>query len=548
MRFPCASPPNRCANPPISNLSAEAADGPTFIGFNTGSDLVPPLGDSWTDPNGYAFCESLVSQADADLCAQNRQFINQVDDCVGGGGCWRGPTGNPLPIFTNQEASFTAFCPDGSPFVFTVPAGRYQALSVIEANRIAASFARVEANLNKVCLGTLASFVCLRGSYGSTITVSGRGPFTFSVFSGALPPGLGLSVTGSNTVLLSGTATAAGNYTFMLMAENALGYFMRKEYTVSVLGITTASLPNFTQGQPYSQQLTAAGGTPPYTFTLEAGSLPAGLTLSGSGLISGTPTDTTSVSFDVGVLDDSGVSVVCETGFVMEANVVSTAFAYYKMDETPSGTRADSVGPNPLKEATLIFFPNDVFSSVGIINNGADFTGDAGDRSYLVTDSPTAFSFTGSFSVSFWIFPRNPGGSEQMLTISGLQIEANVGVGQLRVLPFMRTPGPTFVPLSQFDMPYNAWGHIVLTWDATIGQAKVYRNGGLNSTQSGIAALDTANAFMRVGGSDGGVALNTFAGHADELGWWTRVLTQAEVTALYNGGSGLAFGSPGFPP
>lgn len=223
-------------------------------------------------------------------------------------------------------------------------------------------------------------------------------------------------------------------------------------------------------------------------------------------------------------------------------------FAYYKMDETPSGTRADSVGSNPLKEAVLIFFPDTVFSSVGIINNGADFTGDLGDRSYLVTDSATAFSFPGSFSVSFWIFPRDPGGSEQVLTANGLQIEANLlNPGQLRMVPFMRTPGPTFVPLAQFDMPFDTWGHIVLTWDATIGQAKVYRNGVLNSTQGGIAALDTAPLFMRVGGSDGGVGVNTFAGHADELGWWTKVLTLAEATALYNGGAGLALGSPGFP-
>jgi hypothetical protein len=41
---------------------------------------------------------------------------------------------------------------------------------------------------------------------------------------------------------------------------------------------------------PYSHQLSVYGGTGPYTWSIWAGSLPAGLSLSSSGLISGTPT------------------------------------------------------------------------------------------------------------------------------------------------------------------------------------------------------------------------------------------------------------------
>ncbi|HTO45284.1 MAG TPA: putative Ig domain-containing protein [Burkholderiales bacterium] len=57
------------------------------------------------------------------------------------------------------------------------------------------------------------------------------------------------------------------------------------------LAITSpATLPAAQVGVPYSFTLTATGGTPPYAWSLASGSLPAGLSLSASGLISGTPT------------------------------------------------------------------------------------------------------------------------------------------------------------------------------------------------------------------------------------------------------------------
>src|SRR5262249_56481212 len=52
----------------------------------------------------------------------------------------------------------------------------------------------------------------------------------------------------------------------------------------------TGALPGGVVGTPYSQTLTASGGTAPYTFSILTGSLPAGLTLSGDGIVSGAPT------------------------------------------------------------------------------------------------------------------------------------------------------------------------------------------------------------------------------------------------------------------
>lgn len=71
------------------------------------------------------------------------------------------------------------------------------------------------------------------------------------------------------------------------------------------LTVTTASLPVGTQGVPYLTTLAAANGTPAYTWSISAGSLPQGLTLSPAGVISGTPTAKSSLSFTVQVGDSA---------------------------------------------------------------------------------------------------------------------------------------------------------------------------------------------------------------------------------------------------
>jgi hypothetical protein len=71
----------------------------------------------------------------------------------------------------------------------------------------------------------------------------------------------------------------------------------------SALTVATSALPAATVGSPYSQTLSASGGTPPYHWSVASGSLPPGLTLSDAGLLAGTPTTAGNYSFGVGVSD-----------------------------------------------------------------------------------------------------------------------------------------------------------------------------------------------------------------------------------------------------
>jgi hypothetical protein len=70
--------------------------------------------------------------------------------------------------------------------------------------------------------------------------------------------------------------------------------------------LSPATLPPGTAGVAYTQTITGSGGTAPYTFTLIAGSLPPSLTLTASGVLSGTPTAAGSSTFTVRATDLNG--------------------------------------------------------------------------------------------------------------------------------------------------------------------------------------------------------------------------------------------------
>jgi hypothetical protein len=125
------------------------------------------------------------------------------------------------------------------------------------------------------------------------VASGGTAPYTFTLVNGALPPGVTLTPAG----VLAGTPTTAGPFTFTIRATDANGCIAEITYTVvvapatcPVITLAPPTMPNGTVGVAYSQQITASGGTGPYVFSVLSGTLPAGLTLSSSGLLSGTPT------------------------------------------------------------------------------------------------------------------------------------------------------------------------------------------------------------------------------------------------------------------
>jgi probable HAF family extracellular repeat protein len=95
----------------------------------------------------------------------------------------------------------------------------------------------------------------------------------------------------------------------------------------STITITSPAL-NATVGDAFSVQLSAAGGTAPYSYAITSGALPAGLSLSSAGVMSGTPTAAGDVSIMVSASDGAGCGASAQSMTVHVAKGSQTiAFA-----------------------------------------------------------------------------------------------------------------------------------------------------------------------------------------------------------------------------
>lgn len=153
--------------------------------------------------------------------------------------------------------------------------------------------------------------------YNETFTGSGGvAPYQFLVSTGALPSGLTLSAGGA----LTGTPTSSVAYSFTITASDFLGRELDlvASGTVSgVLALTPPSSPG--TNTPYSSQLQVTGGTGPYTFAINSGALPPGMSLSAGGLLNGTPTTAGSFSVVIQVTDANGLA----SPFALNINVLA---------------------------------------------------------------------------------------------------------------------------------------------------------------------------------------------------------------------------------
>ncbi len=135
---------------------------------------------------------------------------------------------------------------------------------------------------------------------GSSATLNGVS-FGGNIFASA-------SVTvGSGSTLIGRAIAGSGAVTMAGGGGNTVGGCATAVPPVCpVISLSPASLPNAPLGVAYSQTVSASGGLAPYAMSLTSGSLPAGLTLSGSGLISGNPTGSGTSAFTVRATDANG--------------------------------------------------------------------------------------------------------------------------------------------------------------------------------------------------------------------------------------------------
>jgi CSLREA domain-containing protein len=165
-------------------------------------------------------------------------------------------------------------------------------------------------------------------AYSQTLSASGgSGTYTYSISAGALPAGLTLN---STTGVISGTATAAATFNFTVTATDSNNSSLTgsRAYSLTVVAPTITLTPTTlllpTVGVAYSQTLNANGGMAPYTYSISAGALPAGLTLnSTTGVISGTATAAATFNFTVTAKDSNNFTAAQAYSFTIAAPTIT---------------------------------------------------------------------------------------------------------------------------------------------------------------------------------------------------------------------------------
>ena len=109
--------------------------------------------------------------------------------------------------------------------------------------------------------------------------------------------GVGASLTG-RALATSGPVTLSGS--------NTAGGCSVAPPVCPPIALSPATLPGGTLGVAYSQTFTGSGGVVPFTFAVTAGALPAGLTLTAAGVLSGTPTTSGTSTFTIRGSDATG--------------------------------------------------------------------------------------------------------------------------------------------------------------------------------------------------------------------------------------------------
>jgi large repetitive protein len=148
---------------------------------------------------------------------------------------------------------------------------------------------------------------------------------TWSIQSGSLPAGVTLSSAG----VLSGTPTTEGSYTFVVKAVGGGNASDTETETLTVRQPLTVSSPLNARAQaskaevgvPFTATLTAAGGSGTYTWAVNSGTLPSGVTLDPNGTVSGTPVEPGRFTFVSKATDSEGRSANASSTIVVAAKL-----------------------------------------------------------------------------------------------------------------------------------------------------------------------------------------------------------------------------------
>ncbi len=236
-----------------------------------------------------------------------------------------------------------------------------------------------------------------------TLNISGGGAVSVAVASAASH---GTATASGTSITYTPTAGFSGSDSFTYTATNASGTSSPATVTITVsapsISLSPGSLSNGSVGTAYSASLSASGGAAPYSYTITAGTLPTGLSLStSSGAISGTPS--ASGTFNMTVTATDANSATGSQAYSI------TIGALAPVAGAVSATVAANSSANPI----TLNISGGAATSVAVASAASHGTATASGTS--ITYTPTA-GFSGSDSFTYTA--TNAGGTSSPATVT----------------------------------------------------------------------------------------------------------------------------------
>jgi len=177
----------------------------------------------------------------------------------------------------------------------------------------------------------------------------------------------------------------------------------------------------------------------------------------------------------------------------------------------------------------------------------ASIDGDGVDD-YVTLSSQPGFGST-SLSLSAWVYLDalyGPGDiAMEIFNNNQIFIRKEPQSDGTRFAIFLKLSDGTIEPRAAWTASFvtGVWYHILATWNGT--DLKLYGDGVLKDTVTRLGVLTSITVTAQwLAGEQTTTNNNFFNGKLDECGLWNRVLTAAEISQLYNSGTGIEIPYP----
>jgi hypothetical protein len=373
-------------------------------------------------------------------------------------------------------------------------------------------------------------------------------------------------VAGANVVI--GTKTITGTYISSTLMQVPVPAQTNGYYTVYVVNpdggvainvpgliyndvpifTTGATLPGAVNGSSVSIQLFATDSQS-LTYSLASGSLPPGLTLSSSGLISGTVTGVTSATvynFAIAVTDT--YSQVTQQTFNISVSVSDTYFPYTSLLLSASTNSANTSGNTSANTVVDSSYNYNNITRVGNPGQGSFnpfgttwsnyFDGSTG---YLVTPTNTAYNLpnNSSWTLEVWVFPNSfaasqvitffSGGTNSWTSGTGHNADFNINTSGYVSVEYANGTGTPPVITGTTALKIGSWNHIAFVYNGSAKTITSFINGVVDINVSSMATYTppASTPKITIGRTDSSVSSPTyfFNGYISNL----RIVKGTEV-------------------